>query len=91
MIPEKYYKSPSSQIIGFEKVTCLQILTQLITKYAELEGNDIQEIDCKMKEPISGETIFEKFIDQIEWNREVVAVQNPLWCSQTSKMRDISR
>ena len=36
-IPEKYYKPLSSFIIGFAKVTSLQILTQLITEYAELE------------------------------------------------------
>ena len=59
LIPDKYYKSLSSQIIGFSKVACLQILTHLITEYAELEDYDIQEIDRKMKEPISGETIFE--------------------------------
>ena len=42
LIPEKYYKSLSSRIISFAKVTSLQILTRLITKYAELEDNDIQ-------------------------------------------------
>ena len=45
-----------------------------------------------MKEPISGETLFEEFVDKIEWNQEAVAVQNPyspaqifLWRTQTSK------
>ena len=37
LIPDKYYKSLSSQIIGFSKVACLQILTHLITEYAELD------------------------------------------------------
>ena len=37
LIPEKFYKSLSIHIIGFKKVTSLNILTQLITKYAELE------------------------------------------------------
>ena len=32
LILDKYYKSLSSRIIGFAKVTCLQILTHLITK-----------------------------------------------------------
>ena len=36
LIPEKYYKYLSSRIIGFAKVTSIQILTHLITKYAEL-------------------------------------------------------
>ena len=42
LIPEKFYKSLSSQIIGFAKVTRLQILTHLIPEYAELEDKDIQ-------------------------------------------------
>ena len=29
-----------------------------------------------MKEPISGETLFEDFVKQIEWNQEAVAVKN---------------
>ena len=29
-----------------------------------------------MKEPISGKTLFEEFVEQIEWNKEAVAVQN---------------
>ena len=29
-----------------------------------------------MKEPISGETLFEEFVEQIEYNQEAVAVQN---------------
>ena len=34
IIPEKHYKFLSSQVIGFEKVKKIQILTHLITKYA---------------------------------------------------------
>ena len=34
LILEKFYKSLSSRIIGFAKVTSLEILTHLITKYA---------------------------------------------------------
>ena len=49
LILDKYYKSLSSLIIGFEKVTCLHILTRLITDYAELEDDDTQEIDHRMK------------------------------------------
>ena len=86
MIPDKFYKLLSSRIIGFANVTCLQILTHLITEYAELEDDDIQEIDRRMKEPISGETIFEEFIKQIEWNQEAVAVQNPYMPAQIVSM-----
>ena len=47
LIPEKFYKSLSSRIIGFANVTSLKILTHLITEYAELEEEDVQEIDSK--------------------------------------------
>ena len=58
------------------KVTSLDILTHLISEYADLEEEDIQEIDRKIKEPIFGETLFEEFVKQIEWNQEAVAVHN---------------
>ena len=41
----------------------------LVTKYPELEDEDVQEIDRKMKEPISGETLFEEFCEKIRWNQ----------------------
>ena len=62
LIPEKLYKSLSSRIIGFAKVTSLEILTGLVTEYAELYEEDVQDIDGKMKEPISVETLFEDFV-----------------------------
>ena len=86
MILEKFYKSLSSRIIGFAKVTILEIPTHLIPEYAELEEEDIQEIDWKIKEPISGETLFEDFVEQIEWNQEAVAVQNPYSYAQIVSM-----
>ena len=76
LIPEKFYRSLSIRIIGFTEVTSLEILTHLITEYAELEEEDVQEIDWKMKEPISDETLFEESVEQIEWNQEAVSVQN---------------
>ena len=74
LIPEKIYKSLSSHIIGFTKVTSLEILAHLITEYAELEEEYVQDIDRKMKDSISGETLFEEFSEQIEWNQEAVPV-----------------
>ena len=49
LIPENFYKSLSSRIIGSVKVTSLKILTHLISKYVELEEEDIQETDRKIK------------------------------------------
>ena len=54
LILEKFYKSLSSRIIGFATVTSLETLTHLISEYTELEEEDKQEIDRKIKEPISG-------------------------------------
>ena len=77
MIPKKVYRSLLRRIIGFTKVTSLKILTHLITEYAELEEEDVQDMDRKMKEPISGENLFEEFVKKIQWNQEAVARQNP--------------
>ena len=74
LIPEKFYKSLSSRIIGFTKVTSLEILAHLITEYAELKEEYVQDINRKMKESISGETLSEEFSEQIEWNQEAVTV-----------------
>ena len=49
LIPEKFYKALLRRIIGFAKVTSLEILTRLITEYAELEEKDVQDINRKMK------------------------------------------
>ena len=47
-----------------------------MTWYAELEDEDTQEINQRMKDPILGETIFEEFTEQIESNQEAVTGQN---------------
>ena len=61
-------------------------MLHLISEYAELEEEDIQEIERKIKEPISGETLFEEFVKQIEWNQEAVAVENPYSLAQIVSM-----
>ena len=65
LITENYSFSLSSRIIGFTKVTSLKILTHLITEYAEYEDEDVQEIDWKTKEHISGKTLFEEFFEKL--------------------------
>ena len=64
-IPETFYKSLLSRIIVFAKVTSLDILTRLITEYAELEEEDVQDIYQKMKEPISIKTLFKEFVEKL--------------------------
>ena len=49
LIPQRFYKSLLSRIIGFAKVTSLKILTRLISEYSELEEEDIQKIERKIK------------------------------------------
>ena len=55
-------------------------MTHLIYEYAELEEEDIQEINRKIKEPISGKTLFKEF------DQEAVAVQNPYFPAQIVSM-----
>ena len=86
LIPQKFYKSLSFRIICYAKFTSLEIVTHLISEYAKLEEEDIQEIDQKIKEPISGETLFEEFVEKIEWNQEAIAVQNPYSPAQIISM-----
>ena len=74
LIPETFYKSLLNRLIGFSKVTSLAILTHLITEYAELDDDTIQDIDKNMKTPNNREILFEEFVEQIEWNQEAVAV-----------------
>ena len=46
----------------------------------------MQDIDQKMKEPISGETLFGDFVEKIKWNQEALAVQNPYSPAQIVSM-----
>ena len=39
-----------------------------------------------MKELISGETLFEEFVEKIEWNQEAVTVQNLYYPAQIVSM-----
>ena len=61
-------------------------MTHFISEYAELKEEDVQEIDRKIEEPISSEILFEEFVEQIEWNQEAVAVQNPYSPAQIVSM-----
>ena len=56
---------------------CLTLLTHLHSEYGRLASHDIYDIDKRMKTPISGETEFETFVQQIEDGQEAVALQNP--------------
>ena len=85
-IPEKFYKSLLSRIIVFAKVTSLNILTHLITNYAEVEEEEVQDTKRKMKEPISSKKLFEELVKKIECNQEAITVQNPYSLAQIVPM-----
>ena len=77
LIPEAYYRSFKNKYTGFANVTCLTILTHLWTTYGVLQDYEVQENDQMMKQPITAETLFEDFIEQIEIAVEAVASQVP--------------
>lgn len=86
LIPENFYKLLTSHLINFTKVTCLTILTHLSTEYAKLDDDVIQKINKNTKKPITGETLFEECVEQIEWNQEAVSVHNPYTLKQIVSM-----
>ena len=55
---------------------CLTTITHLHTEYRRLTSQDIDEIDKRTKIPISGETEFKAFVQQIGYGQEAVALQN---------------
>ena len=50
------------------------MLTHLHSEYGRLTSHDIDDIDKRMKIPISGETEFETFVHHIEDGQEAVAL-----------------
>ena len=55
---------------------CLTLLTHIHSEYGRLTSHDIDEIDKRMKLPISRETAFKTFVQQIEDGQEAVVLQN---------------
>ena len=77
LVLEVYYCTLNKKYTAYAGVTCLTLLTRLHSKYGRLTSQYIDEIDKRMKSPISGETEFEAFVQQIENEQEAVALQNP--------------
>ena len=69
VIQEKY--------TGYANVKCLDILSQLWNTYGVLQDGEVQENDVRMKQPISAETLFEEFVEQIETAVDAVSTQVP--------------
>ena len=77
LIPEAYFRSFKNKYTGYANVKCLDILTHLWTTYGVLQDFEVQENDLRMKQPITAETLFEEFFEQIETAVDAVAKQVP--------------
>ena len=58
-------------------VRFIDILSHLWTTCGVLQDCEVQENDVRMKKPISAETLFEEFVEQIETAVDAVANQVP--------------
>ena len=63
-------------------MTCLTIFIHLWTAYGEIQDYDVQENDQIIKAPITDETIFEDFVQQIKVAIDAVASQVPYTAAQ---------
>ena len=77
LVPEAYFLSFNNKYTGYANVKCLDILTQLWTTYGVLQDFEVQEDDFRMKQPITAETLFEDFVEQIHTAVDVVSTQVP--------------
>ena len=77
LVPEVYYRTLNKKYTAYAGIMCLTLLTHLHSEYGRLTSQDIYDIDKQMKIPISRETEFETFVQQIEDVQEAVALQNP--------------
>ena len=77
IIPEAYLRSFKNKYTGYANVKCLDILSHLWTTYGVLQDFEVQENDVRMKQPITAETLFEEFVEQIETAVDAVATQVP--------------
>ena len=77
LVPEAYFRSFKNKYTGYANVTCLDILTHLWTTYGVLQDFEVQENDLRMKHPITAETLFEDFVEQVETAVDAVATQVP--------------
>ena len=74
LVPEVYYLTLKKKYMTYAGIMCLTLLTHLHSEYGRLTSHDIGDIDKRMKTPISGETEFETFVQQIEDEQEAVAL-----------------
>ena len=77
LVPEVYYHTLNKKYTAYAGITCLTLLTHPHSEYGRIRRHDIDDIDKRMKLPISGETEFETFVQHIKDGQEALALQNP--------------
>ena len=77
LVPEVYYCTLKKNYTAYAGITCLTLLTHLHSEYGRLTSQDIDDIYKRIKIPISGETEFETFVEQIKDRQEAVELHNP--------------
>ena len=75
LIPEAYYRSFKNKYTRYTTTPCLTILSHLWQTYGVLQDYEVQENHTKMNQPISAETLFEDFVEQIKTSVDTVASQ----------------
>ena len=75
LIPEAYFRSLKNKYTKYANVNCLDILSPVWTTYGKLQDLEVQENDVRMKQPISAETLFDEFVEQIEIAVDAVSTQ----------------
>ena len=82
-MPEVYYLTLNKKYTAYAGVTCLTLINHLHSKYGRLTGQDIDDIDKRMKIQISGDTEFEAFSNKLRTDRKPWPFKTPI---QTSKL-----
>ena len=77
LTPEAYFRSFKNKYTGYANVKYLDIISHLWTTYGVLQDFEVQENNVRIKQPISVETLFEEFVEQIKTAVNAVATQVP--------------
>ena len=65
LIPEVYYLTLKGKYTAYAGIMCLTLLTHLHSEYGRLTSQDLDDIDKRMKIPITRESEFETIVQQI--------------------------
>ena len=82
-VPETCYRTLKDKHIGCVKITYLDLFNHSAEGYSEISDNEMQENNKRIKKEITGDTHFEKLVQQIENYVENVATQNLYLATQT--------